>query len=75
MTDPLRYSQPLPTAIFTAGIVAFVVWVLANYVTGADYLWFRVTNVFALVLLVPVVLESAAAAIITSPDDRNLRVL
>ena len=75
MTDLLRYRQPLPTAILTAGIVAFVVWVLANYIIGTDYLWFRVANVFALVLLTPAALESGAAAIINFPDDRNLRVL
>jgi len=75
MTDLLRYRQPLPTTIFTAGIAAFVVWVLANYITGTDFLWVRVLNVFALVLFTPVVLESVGTAIINSPDDRNLRLL
>ncbi len=75
MPTLIQYRQPLPTTIFTAGIAAFIVWVLANYIIGTDYLWFRVTNVFALVLLTPAALESGAAAIINSPDDRNLRVL
>ena len=75
MTNLLQYRQPLPTTLLTAGIVAFAIWVMANYITGTDYLWFRVTSVFALVLLTPAVLESVAAAITNSPDDRNLRLL
>ena len=75
MTNLLQYRHPLPTTLLTAGIVAFAIWVMANYITGTDYLWFRVTSVFALVLLTPAVLESVAAAITNSPDDRNLRLL
>ncbi|WP_428542352.1 hypothetical protein [Profundibacter sp.] len=75
MPTLLKYRQPLPTTLLTAGIVAFTVWVLANYITGTDYLWFRVTSVFALVLLTPAVLEPVAVAITNSPEDRNLRLL
>jgi len=75
MPTLIQYRHPLPTTLVTAGIAAFIVWVLANFIIGTDYLWFRVTNVFALVLLTPAALESGAAAIINSPDDRNLRVL
>ncbi len=75
MPTLVQYRQPLPTTLLTAGIVAFTVWVLANYITGTDYLWFRVTSVFALVLLTPAVLEPVAVAITNSPEDRNQRLL
>jgi len=75
MPTLIQYRQPLPTTIFTAGIAAFVVWVLANYITGTDFLWIRVTYAVALTLLAPALLEPIAAAITNSPDDFNLRVL
>ena len=75
MPTLVQYRQPLPTSIILSGIAAVLVWIVANYITGTDYLWFRVTYAIALTLLAPALLEPVAAAITNSPDDLNLRVL
>ena len=75
MPTLIRFRQPLPTTIILSGMVAVLAWVMANYITGTDYLWFRVTYAIALTLLVPALLVPVAAAITNSPDDRKLRLL